>query len=104
MLEKERVLFDTNVYGLIAETKNAPDFLEKIADAGIIVCGSKVIRDELRKIPLSKTAVGRNLRSLCLELYDSLVKEKRNYSITTFVEELAAEYASYHKIPTHVIK
>lgn len=85
-------MFDTNVYGLLAELPDVEEFLLRIAYSGIMVCGSKVVRKELRDIPLGKTVDGKNLRSLALSMYDTLVKEKRNYSVTGFVEELANEY------------
>lgn len=92
-----RVLLDTNIFGFIAEMDDVDDLLLKIASSGTIVCGSEIVRKELRNIPTSQySGVGQNLRVVCLRIYDTLVKGKRNYSVTRFVEELAAEYYSLY--------
>ncbi len=99
-------MFDTNIYGLLAELPDAEEFLLRIAYSGIMVCGSKVVRKELRDIPLGKTIDGKNLRSVTLSIYDTLVKEKRNYSITAFVEELSQDYKRNYagKSPLHELE
>ncbi|AJF60456.1 MAG: hypothetical protein QT03_C0001G0970 [archaeon GW2011_AR10] len=91
-----RVLLDTNIYGLICELSDARKTVFQIAEHST-VCGSRVVRQELRNIP-KKVIRGRaKLRNQALEFYDVLVAEKRNYSVTDFVRVLALEYNSMYK-------
>lgn len=87
-----RVLLDSNVYGFMAEMDKPREFVLKVGQSGVLVCGSRVVRNELRAISLNKTFGSKKLRALTLELYGVLVDFKRNYSVTSFVEELAVEY------------
>ncbi len=92
MRESTRVLLDTNIYGLVftaAENVSLPDLL---LGKHFVVCGSAVIRQELRDIPKNVKVKGTKLRRATLGLYDSFVGEKRNYSVTEFIETLAGRY------------
>lgn len=86
------ILLDTNIYGLICEMPNSAQFVQKISASGFLVCGSQMIRAELRNIPLHKTIFDKSLRIMSLQIYDSLVTQKRNYAIEESVKVLAEEY------------
>ena len=92
MEAKLRVLFDTNVYGIIAKTATPNQFVSLIENKGAIVCGSTIIRFELRKISKDASTGGLKLRKIVLGIYDALVDDKRNYSITGLIESIATEY------------
>jgi len=92
MEEPLRVMLDTNIYGFIAKEENPAVFLEHIATSQVMVCGSKVVRNELRKIPLKGNRDLRKLRSDVLRFYNILVKDKRNYEVNKFIKGLAQEY------------
>jgi len=87
-----RVLFDTNIYGFIAKEEDPEKLVIQIVDSRVMVCGSKVVRRELRKIPLRKNEDSRKLRSNVLSYYAVLVKDKRDYEINKFIRGLAEEY------------
>ena len=93
-----RVLFDTNIYGLIAKEAKPDEILARIANSKIIVCGSKVVRNELRKIPLKKNEKARKLRNDVLKYYGLLVKDKRDYAVNKLISELAEEYGKAFRI------
>ena len=57
-----------------------------------IVCGSAVVRQELRNIPKKDLIGNEKTRNLCLNLYDALVEDKRNYAVTNLVEVAAKAY------------
>lgn len=87
-----RILLDTNVYGLIAKQTDPIAFVSLVKNRSFVVCGSMVIRQELRDIS-KKAMLGKSrLRSALLATYDSLVDEKRNYSLTELVKTVAREY------------
>ena len=98
MIEKSlRVLLDTNIYGFLCETPNASEFLQRISDNNIIICGSSVIRQELRNIPKKVMRGHTKTRKKALQFYDILVDFKRNYSVTELVKALAQEYNLQYK-------
>ncbi|MBS3115375.1 hypothetical protein J4482_01965 [Candidatus Woesearchaeota archaeon] len=67
-----RVIFDTNIYGLLLEEKDASDIERKITqDKDFIVYGYGPIRKELRDIP-KITKLSRRARKLLLEMYDRI--------------------------------
>lgn len=92
MAEPIRVLFDTNIYGFIAKENDPEKLILEIVGSDLLICGSKVVRRELRKIPLSKND-SRKLPNTVLRYYNVLVREKRDYDVTKFISELAKEYA-----------
>lgn len=92
-----RVLFDTNVYGLIVQNADSRQFVYLLKNRPVLVCGSTVVRKELRDIS-KKAVVGRSkLRSVALGVYDALVVDKRNYSVTEIVKTTALEYNEHYK-------
>lgn len=93
----QRMLLDTNIYGFIMDSPDRELLVESIISQNVIFCGSAVIRQELRNIPKKAMIEGASLRKLCLELYDSLVDEKRNYVVTEIVRQISEEYeANYN--------
>ncbi|MFH1587157.1 MAG: PIN domain-containing protein [Candidatus Diapherotrites archaeon] len=97
MEEPLRVMLDTNIYGFIAKEENPEEFLESIATSKVMVCGSKVVRNELRKIPLKGNKGSRKLRSDVLRFYNILVKDKRNYEVNKLIKGLAQEYEKAYR-------
>ncbi len=92
-----RVLLDTNVYGLIVKEESPLGFVSLVKNRPVVVCGSTVIRQELRDIS-KKAMFGKSkLRSVLLGAYDSLVGEKRNYSSTEIVKTIALECSNYYR-------
>jgi len=92
-----RVMLDTNIYGFIAVEKNPADILERIATSNAVVCGSTVIRGELRDTPKKKVVGRRKLRLRLLSSYDLLVSDKRNYDVNELIQKIAAEYNENYK-------
>src|SRR3989344_8256679 len=92
-----RVMLDTNIYGFIANEENPDQLLERIAVSSVIVCGSTVIRAELRDTPKKKVVGRRKLRLRLLSSYDSLVSDKRNYDVNEIIRKIAAEYNDHYK-------
>ncbi|MBI4044440.1 MAG: PIN domain-containing protein [Candidatus Diapherotrites archaeon] len=87
-----RVLFDTNIYGFITKEDDPEKLVLKITESKIMVCGSRVVRRELRKIPFGKNNKSRKLRSKVLKYYALFVDDKRDYEVNKFILELAKEY------------
>jgi len=105
MGEPIRVMLDTNIYGLIANEADPETLVEAIANSNVLVCGSKVVRNELRKIPNLKNEKARKLRSDVLKYYNVLVKGKRDYQVNRLIQELAEEYRkSYAKSGSEGLK
>jgi len=70
-----RVIFDTNIYGLIAEDEKGTAIAEKIFnDKEFIVYGFQIIRKELRDTPKGEKLGKLNKRNYLLHLYDELTK------------------------------
>lgn len=96
MINDYRIIFDTNIYGVFFTSSDNLWIPSAIKKHNITVCGSAIIRQELRNIP-KKIGVGKSkLREITLKLYDGLVSEKRNYSVTEFVEQLAEKYKEHY--------
>lgn len=72
-----RVIFDTNIYGLLVLEKEEPEIRKKIKkDKDFIIYGFKEIRKELRKVP-KEAKLGRlSKRNYLLNLYDALTEGK----------------------------
>lgn len=92
-----RVLFDTNIYGLIAKENDPERLLEGIGTSKAMICGSKIVRKELRNIPIDKSRDARQLRSDVLKYYRLLVKDKRDYEVNQPIKELAHEYEKAYR-------
>ncbi len=91
-----RVIFDTNVYGLLALEPKIAIIKEKIVkDPNFIVYGFQPIRKELRETPKHEKLGKLNKRNLLLGLYDELTKG-RYLSESIKINELALKfYNSY---------
>jgi len=65
-----RVIFDTNIYGLLVKEEDAAE-LEKriIEEKEFIVYGYRPVREEIRAIP-KVTRLSRKTRMMLLSLYD----------------------------------
>ncbi len=86
----EKAMVDTNVYQWLLEGKVGR--LERLIEEGkLVVFGCKIVRDELRNIPLDYTFEGKSLRNLLITTYDSLVG-KRSFPVGSEIEALAEEY------------
>ncbi len=67
-----RVIFDTNIYGLLLIEKDFEEIETRISqEKDFIVYGYKPIRKELRDIP-KKTKLSRQTRTVILDLYDRI--------------------------------
>lgn len=86
-----RVIFDTNIYGVIQSTKFEQRIAEKLTALGgeIIVYG---VSEIIRKKELRKTS-DRRLRVRLLTLYD-LITQDRDLTVTPEVKSLAKLYHS----------
>lgn len=91
--ESKRLLLDTNIYGILFTDSGNAWIPASIREKDFVVCGSSVIREELRDISKAAKVKNEKLRKLTFVLYDSFVPEKRNYSVTEFVERLAEKYS-----------
>ncbi|MFH1455551.1 MAG: hypothetical protein ABIF40_01225 [archaeon] len=70
-----RVIFDTNIYGLLIKEKDLYSIQKKIcADKEFIIYGYKPIRKELRNTNKIKRQGKLKTRNLLLNLYDELTK------------------------------
>ena len=68
-----RVIFDTNIYGLLIKEKDANELEERITnDKEFIVYGYKPIRTEIRNIP-KVTKLSKKTRVILLGLYDKII-------------------------------
>lgn len=91
MKQPLRVVFDANIYGLLAEDAT-PELFSKIeASENIIIYGLGVVRKELRDTPKSAVRNGRKFRNLLLTYYDKLTGG-HELQTTKLAETLAKEY------------
>ncbi len=102
-----RVVFDTNVYGLLILEDIEAIKARILGDKEFIVYGAKIIRDELRDTPKDVKLRNASVRNLMLELYDKITQGRRLES-SNEVEKLALGfYIEYRKIggirPWHAI-
>src|SRR3989344_6601412 len=102
MLHLKRILLDTNIYGFLADSPDRNWLFMGVKSHKVTVCGSAIIRQELRNIPKKAVLGNANLRKLCLELYDALVDEKRNYAVTELVKTICAGYGDNYR-GTHLL-
>ena len=91
-----RIIFDTNIYGLLASEKKIDEISEKITkDTNLAVYGFQPIRKELRDTPKSERLGKLGKRNTVLGLYDKLTKG-RYLSESIKVNQLALKfYNSY---------
>lgn len=91
-----RVIFDTNIYGLLLQEDDADKLERKITeDKEFVVYGYKPIRQEIREIP-KMTKLSRRARIALLSLYDRITgKHFLEHSIK--VTELAKKYYNYYR-------
>ena len=94
----KRVIFDTNIYGVIVEKAELNYILESMK--GVLTdYGSVVVKQELKAYQGKKTIFHeskvRKLRSLLLEAYDLLVK--KTYDVDEKTDRLAEEYFITYK-------
>ena len=92
-----RVIFDTNIYGLLIEETLMDLLPEKIhKDTSFLVYGFGPIRKELRNVP-KKQKLGRlNKRNLVLTVYDKITKG-RNLRPSVESVSLAKKYFEAYK-------
>ncbi len=94
-----KLLLDTNIYGELVVDPHISKFRDLlITSKGIVVFGSKIVRQELRATPKKIKIEGSNLRIDLLSLYDFLVKE-RTVDLNKEIESLAQSYyATYREL------
>ncbi len=95
----KRILFDTSVYGyLLVESEFAMQIARHIPDS-MIICGTEIVRKELRDTPKDAKIEGRSTRIMLLTLYDFLVRKDKHTFRTTSLVELVAEsyFEAYRK-------
>ncbi len=85
-----RLVFDTNIYGLIID-ENEELLLKAQTTSKVIIYGFDVIRKELRNTPTNLKQENKNYRGLLLAGYDNIVKN-HSYVLTPIMETLAREY------------
>ncbi len=87
-----RVIFDTNVYGLIIIDQEKEKILNSLSSKNnIIVYGTKIIRSELRDVPKSKKLGSQNLRNYILTIYDLVIKDHL-INLDNKMEKIANQY------------
>ena len=91
-----RVIFDTNIYGLLLKEKDADELERKIKkDKEFVVYSYKPIRQEIRDIP-KITKLSKKTRILLLNLYDRITGNHfLEHSIK--ITELARKYYDYYR-------
>src|SRR3989344_3532130 len=91
MPQSKRLLLDTSIYGIFAESE-ALELVEKIASSErIIVYGFSIVRKELRDTPKTMVKKGMKLRNILLSYYD-FITEGHFLPLTRLIEVLAEEY------------
>ena len=91
MKQPLRILFDTNVYGILAE-EASPALLGKMETSeNVIIYGFSLVRKELRDTPKNLVQKGRKFRNILLNYYDNLTAD-HDLQLTKLVQVLAEEY------------
>ncbi len=76
---EKRILFDTSVYGMLAEDDAIFTLLlDKKKNVDIIFYGCSIIRNELRATPKEIREMNKSLRMHLLYLYDSLITKEKS--------------------------
>ncbi len=91
-----RVIFDTNIYGLLAAESDGPELKEHIqSEKDFIVYGYAPIRREIRNIPKANKLSRRN-RMFLLQLYDAITG---NHLLpnSAAINHLAKKYYDYYQ-------
>jgi len=88
----KRVILDTNIYGRIIERREEETAISLMQSRhDVLIYGFDVIRKEIRQTPKMALVSGRNLRTVLLRLYDSIVAT-RFYFTTSAVGQIAEDY------------
>ncbi len=91
-----RVLFDTNIYGLLIERRESETVVKGYESRKFIFYGFDLVREELRNISAEKRQGKSSLRRLVLEFYDGIVRQ-HHCPQTPAIERIANEYLQeYH--------
>ena len=85
-----KILFDTNIYGLLVIDPDRKEIHHKIHDSHFFIFGFEIIRHELRDTPKHIVFNNRNLRIDLLSVYDDLVK--KTYTFDQTIHTLAEHY------------
>lgn len=89
-------LFDTNIYGRLAEDSNSEAIIKKILKSDLLIHNFELIRKEVRNTSKSKIFKKRQkLQMVLLGIYDKLTTSKimeQNKRINTLAEEYFIEY------------
>ncbi len=95
----KRILFDTSVYGYLLLENEFAILLARYIPDSILVCGTEIVRKELRDTPKDAKIEGRSTRIMLLTLYDFLVRKDKHTFRTTSLVELVAEayFEAYRK-------
>jgi len=92
-----RVIFDTNIYGLIIKEEEYEKIKKKLKDdKNLIIYGFKPIRKELRNTPKYLKLGRLKTRNLLLNLYDDLIKEKYLGDIEE-IDKLAKKFYNLYR-------
>lgn len=89
MRQPMRAMLDTCVYEFLALDEAL--FLKFDESKNVSIYGCKVIRDQLRDTPMSKTVGGRKIRVLMLNVYDRLV-QRHILPVSNLASYLAIQY------------
>lgn len=93
-----RVIFDTNIYGLLIEEDDWLQLEQKIeADKGFIVYGYQPIRKELRDIRKA-TKISKKIRIAVLSLYDKITEHhflKDSINVTNLAKKYYDSYRNF---------
>ncbi len=91
-----RVIFDTNIYGLLVKEKDAAE-LEKriIEEKEFIIYGYRPVREEIRAIP-KVTRLSCKTRMMLLTLYDRITG-KHFLENSVQITNLAKKYYDYYR-------
>ena len=93
-----RVIFDTNVYGLLITEKKIASIRNRIiSDKEFKICGFPLIRKELRDTPKEERLGKLSKRNLMLSLYDELTKGKYLQSSIKLNKLALKFYNAYRK-------
>jgi predicted nucleic acid-binding protein len=91
-----RVIFDTNIYGLLLTEKDADKLERKIVqDKEFVVYSYKPIRQEIRDIP-KVSKLSKKTRHLLLSLYDRIT-ENHFLEHSIKITNLARKYYDYYR-------
>ena len=93
-----RVIFDTNIYGLLIKEKDADELEKKIKeDKGFVVYGYQPIRQEIREIP-KVTKLSKKARIRILSVYDNIIGNhflKNSINITNLAKKYYDCYRNF---------